>query len=174
VSILSVRGSATGERLYLNGMCHWWHYINLHSAETALASFDLVNEVFFTTPIPLDVEDECSFYSREIYLTWLNDFIALISWTIGTPTFHISILDEVGVKESWTKLFIIGPLFDIEHPIGAGKKGDIFFTKKDGKIVWFNLSTQIIEELGVKTQSVSRILIYKESFLPIGGINCLV
>jgi len=67
----TVRGNVAGERLYLDGICHWWHYIDLPDSKTALASFDLINEVFFTAPIPLDtsvdMDDEYSFYSRFWY-----------------------------------------------------------------------------------------------------------
>jgi len=76
-------------------------------------------------------------------------------------TFHISVLGEVGVKESWIKLFIVGPLPDVERPIGVGKKGDIFFMKKDQDLVLFNLSTRRIEDLGIKGLNGCRIIVYK-------------
>lgn len=76
------------------------------------------------------------------------------------------------MKESWTKLFIFGPLPSIEHPIGEGSNGDLFFRRKNDELVWFNLNTQIIEELGVKGElHCCQIVIYKESLLPLGGIN---
>jgi hypothetical protein len=88
------------------------------------------------------------------------------------PCLHISILGEVGVKESWTKLFIVGLLSCVEHPIGVRKKGDTFFRKKDDVLVWFNLSTQRIEELIMKSaHSYGRIMIFKENLLPIRKIN---
>ncbi|XP_045830825.1 F-box/kelch-repeat protein At3g06240-like [Trifolium pratense] len=167
----SVRGSYLGERLYLDGKCNWWDYIDsdLPNVKSALASFDLANEVLFTTLIPLDVPidvaDEYMFYH---HLVELCGFIAFITWIIGTSTFDISILYEVGVKESWTKLFIVGPLSCIERPIGTGKKGAIFFTKEDGEIFLFNLSTQKIEELGIQG-IYSHVLFYRKNFLSFGG-----
>ncbi|AES96360.1 hypothetical protein MTR_5g036250 [Medicago truncatula] len=88
--------------------------------------------------------------------------------------FHISILGEVGFKESWTKLFIVGPLPGIEHPIGICKKGDIFFRKKDNELVWFDLSTQRIEELGVKGDSCCRIMIYKETSARFASLQLVI
>jgi molecular chaperone HtpG len=159
-----------GERLYLDGMCNWWYFLDVPDVKTALASFDLVNEVFFTTLIPLDVPidvaDETMFYP---HLVELCGFIGVIAWTIGTNTFDISILGEVGVNESWTKLFIVGPLSCIKRPIGTGKKCGIYFTKEDDEIIWFNLSTQKVEELGIKEWFSSRVLFYRENFLSIGG-----
>lgn len=60
----------------------------------------------------------------------LNESIALILNSYQTNTFQISFLGELGVKESWTKLFIIGPLL-CHYPIGGGKKGNILFRKED-------------------------------------------
>jgi hypothetical protein len=158
----------------LDGRCHWWHLIDHPDAKRALASFDLVNEVFFTTLIPLDppldVDDIFSVFSRPIYLVALSGSIALILWDFGTPTFDIYVLGEVGVKESWTKLFTIGPLACIQRPIGVGNKG-VFFIKEDGEIVWFNWNSQMIEDLGIKENilNFSHVLLYKENFLLMGG-----
>jgi len=60
----------------------------------------------------------------------LNGFVAMISKHVKTASFHIYVLGELGFSESWTKLFIVGPLPSMERPVGAGKKGDIFFLKK--------------------------------------------
>jgi len=89
-----------------------------------------------------------------------------------TTNFHISILGEYGIKESWTKLFVVGPLSCIECPIGVGTKGEIFFIRKDNELVFLDLSTQTIVELACKeVNSIDRIVIYKENILPIGGIS---
>jgi len=102
----------------------------------------------------------------------INGTIALISYHEETTNFHISILGEYGIKELWTKLFIVGPLSCIERPIGVGTKGEIFVIRKDKELVCLDLSTQTIVELAYKeVNSVDRIVIYKENILPIGGIS---
>jgi hypothetical protein len=103
----------------------------------------------------------------------LNDSIAMISTYLETSTFYISILGELGVRESWTKLFIVENLPLIEYPIGVGKKSNIvFFKKTDGKLAWVDLSTKMIEEdLGVKGWFFGcHVGKYKKSFLRIGGM----
>jgi len=52
-------------------------------------------------------------------------------------------------------------------------KGKIFFTKKDEELAWFDLSTQMTDDLDVKggDSRGCRIVVYKENLLPIGGIN---
>jgi hypothetical protein len=86
-------------------------------------------------------------------------------------TFHISILGELGVTESWTKLFIVGPLPYIHYHVGAGKNGDIFFRNNNGELVCFDLSTQIIEELGVEGTILDTIVLCKKSLLSIRAIS---
>ncbi|PNX99634.1 F-box protein [Trifolium pratense] len=113
--------------------------------EAYLVSFDVSNEVFFTTPMP---DDSFDLGLVESHLVMLNGYIALISYYGETATFYISILGEIGVKESWTKLFIVGSMSIVERPIGAGKKGNILFMKKDGELAYFDLDTQMIVELG--------------------------
>ncbi|MCH82794.1 F-box/kelch-repeat protein [Trifolium medium] len=131
------------EKLFVDGICHWCSSCKKNGEdEHFLVSFDLTNEVSFATLIPLDIDANEKF------------------------------LGELGVKESWTKLFVVGPLPYIEYPIGAGKNGHIFFRKKDGGPVYFDLITQMIEELGgVKGAHYSHLIIYKENLLSIGGIN---
>ncbi|CAJ2673934.1 unnamed protein product [Trifolium pratense] len=162
--------------LFMDGICHWFSSCkNNGEDEHFLVSFDLTNEVSFATLIPLDldidVNEKCNLVERQLIM--LNGSIASISWYLHTSIFHISVLGELGVKESWTKLFVFGPLPYIEYPIGAGKNGHIFFSKKDGgPPVYFDLITQMIEELGgVKGAHYSQVIIYKENLLSIGGIN---
>ncbi|CAK8539032.1 unnamed protein product [Lathyrus sativus] len=161
-------------RVYLDGVCHW---LNLDKENNhvgaSLISFDLRNEVFINTPIPP--------FAREQWmgLSVINDSIALFKHHQNMPTFNISIFDililgEFGVKESWYKLFTVGPLPWFEIPIGVGKKGEIFFRKEDSELVWFNLKTNTIKHLGFKPGQVNRrgrIGIYNKNMFSIGATN---
>jgi len=53
------------------------------------------------------------------------------------------------------------------YPIGAGRNGDIFFETKYGELVFFDLNTQMIVELGGDEEACLKIIIYKKN----GGIN---
>ena len=97
----------------------------------------LCNEVFLTTTIPLDIPLYIYIYPNFLFrfvkrhLVVFNGSIASISWYLLDKTiYHISILGELDAKESWTKLFVVGPFPYIERLIGAGKNDDIFFPKK--------------------------------------------
>jgi len=168
-----------GTQVYMDGVCHWLCEDDYESSEKhnspsgpCLVSFYLNNEVFFVTPIPSDLDDCFDIEALWINLAVLNGSIALISYHEEMSTFHISILGELAVKESWTKLFIVRPLPCVERPIGVGTKGEIFFIRKDAEIVWLDLSTQMIEVLGYKGGGLTtRMVIYKGNILQIAGIS---
>ncbi|KAK2377561.1 hypothetical protein QL285_078221 [Trifolium repens] len=127
------------ETVYMDDVFHWW---DQNETRAYLVSFDFCKESFIKTLIPVDDSFDSKFVRRHLML--LNGFIALILNDTKTSVLHISILGELGVKESWTKLFIVGFIPCLEYPICAGKKENILFRKKDGKLVWFDLRTRMI------------------------------
>ncbi|RHN56418.1 putative F-box domain-containing protein [Medicago truncatula] len=172
VGVHNKHKSCEREQLYIDGLSHWMCYGETRYYERYMLSFDWSNEIFLTTPIPpvSNINGCFEYFLGMIQLVLLNGSIAFIISYIETGTFHISILGELGVKESWTKIFIVGPFPCLECPIGAGKKGDMLFIKKDGELAWIDLNTQIIEDSGVITErSLCKIAIHKENLLPFGG-----
>ncbi|XP_004516882.1 F-box protein CPR1-like [Cicer arietinum] len=157
------------EGVYMDGFCHWSGIDSFHSLSKVgpcLVSFDLCNEVFLTTPLPSDMVDDYNIWRMVL----LNGSIALIIYDEST-TFHIRILGELGVKESWANVFIVKPLPCAQHLIGVGEKGGIFLRKNDDELVWYDMSTQTIEELGVKiSRGYCNIVVYKDNLLPIVGL----
>jgi len=165
--------TSEGSMVYLNGVCHWWGKTYSQPIETFVVSFDLANEVPVTTLFPFDSHG-LKWFDR--HLTMLNGFVAMIvTYAKTIHSFHISIsvLGEPGVNESWTKLFDVGPMSGINHPIGAGKKVDIFLRKDDGELACLDLTTGVIENIGLKTERFrsSQTVIYKKNIIPIRGIK---
>ncbi|XP_058758483.1 F-box/kelch-repeat protein At3g06240-like [Vicia villosa] len=159
-----------GTEVYLDGVCYWWGKTD---HETYVVSFNLTNEMHLTTLFPFNMQD---FKRFDRHLVVLNGHVAMIlSYVKKTwPSFSISIsvLGEPGVAESWTKLFDIRPLSCIEHPIGSGKKGNVFFRKDDDELACLDLSTGVVEDIGVKAESYrSQVVVYKKSFLSVGGMT---
>ncbi|XP_058786112.1 F-box/kelch-repeat protein At3g06240-like isoform X2 [Vicia villosa] len=155
--------------VYLDGACHWVISDGTYLAEKSLLSFDLSDEVFLTTPIGVQPPLPYSYDER---LAVLNGSIALISNYHDDIIFHIYILGELGVGESWIKLYIYGPFSSITWPpVGFGKSGYIFFPKNDYELAYVDLSTQKIEEVGITgaESSYFQVGLYKESLLSIGG-----
>jgi molecular chaperone HtpG len=154
-------GSSTSRNVNLNGFCHWYNYRN------NIVSFDFRNETFFTTTLPSDLGKQIELQEKQ--LLELNGSISLICNFKTKDFFDIWILGELGVKESWAKFFVVGPLTcSVMRPIGAGKKRFIFFRKKyDDELAWYDFSTQRISEIGAKGELLSlKIVTYKENLVP--------
>jgi hypothetical protein len=122
------------------------------------------------------MDDNSIKVSRNLVI--LNGSVAFILNYKMTSTIHISILGELDVKESWTKLFVVGPSPCLNYPILAAKKGKILVRSGDNEqtkqgLVWFDLSTVLIDKIDVTTQisgcMSSNIQFHKESIYPIGG-----
>ncbi|CAK8565960.1 unnamed protein product [Lathyrus sativus] len=159
----------TDIRFHTNGVCHWWDCTN---DQDCLVSFDLINNKFFRTPPP-DGRDNFDFILVDRRFVGLNGSAAcILSYETSGDTpcmFYISILGELGVKESWTKLFTIESLPCLNHSIGAGNKGDIFFKSKEDELVQVDLITQMVKKLGIRDPLQFPTLFYKEVILPMGG-----
>jgi len=165
---------ADNNKFYLEGMCHWLGYGD--GLIQHLVSFDLINKVCIMTPPPLDIPMEIydnfnmNFVRRQLFM--LNESIALMSNYAETKIFYISILVEVGKKETWTKLFVFGPIPYIAFPIGTRNMGNILFQTHDGDVAWFDLSTHMVQKLGVNIHGgYSQLVVYKESLLTVERMN---
>ena len=96
----------------------------------------------------------------------LNGYVAFICTILRTTYLHIWVLGELGVAESWTKLFVVGPLPCIERPLVAGIKNSIIYLKGGTKLACFDLSTQRIEDIEVKEERIFlQTFICKENLL---------
>jgi hypothetical protein len=118
----------------MDGVCHWLSQENCPSG-ICLVSFNLSNEKFAITHVPSNEDDGYEFQASWINLVMLNGSIAVISFNQKTTTFHISILGEVSVEESWAKHLIVVTLPCVDRPIGMGTKGEIFFKRNDSELV---------------------------------------
>ncbi|XP_068503582.1 F-box/kelch-repeat protein At3g06240-like [Phaseolus vulgaris] len=168
------------DKFYLEGMCHWlgnWQESYDKFRKTYMVSFDLSNEEWFITPLPpidkpLEIYDNFNINSVESRLFLFNGSISLISNYYETTTFSISILAEIGKKETWTKLITLGPLPYFSRPIGIGNMSNILFRTIDGKLAWLDLRTHLVEKLDVNAHRlICQLIVYKENLFPTKGIN---
>ncbi|XP_024640686.1 putative F-box protein At3g17620 [Medicago truncatula] len=155
------------DNVCLNGICHWLGEAN-DNYDIVVVSFQLGNEVCFVTP--LSFLEDMEYDIDDVNLQVLNEPVAVIVNHIETKSFHISILGEIGVGESWFRLFDIGPLSCIMRPIIVWNKGNIV-VGKDDQLVCFDLTTGVIEEIDVKAEQFCHIFIYKKNLLPFGVID---
>ncbi|WVY99562.1 hypothetical protein V8G54_025632 [Vigna mungo] len=158
---------------YLDGMCHWLSQID---GDVCLISFDMSSETYYTTPTPIDIPlDICNDFDIDHamrYVFLLNGSIALMSNYEYSTTFYISILTELDKKETWNKLFTLGPLPLITRPIGARSMGNILFETNDGALVWYDLNTHKITKVDLKVSNGEFFMvIYKKSLVQIERRN---
>jgi len=99
--------SLGGIGVYVDGVFHWWTKSESKNIEECLLSFDFSYELLITTPRPSNMDD-VNF--MEIHFVPLNGFVAMISGYLGVANFRISILDKLGVRESWINLFTVSPI----------------------------------------------------------------
>ncbi|CAI8591528.1 unnamed protein product [Vicia faba] len=159
-------------RCYSNGMCHSLYKMSEYIFQTCLMSFEVSNEVVVTTPMPSYMNDNMDREWNQKHLIMLiKGFIALSSYHVETNTIHISILNEIGVKESWIKFFILGPLSCVAYPFAGGKNGDLFLRKNNEELIaCFDLDIEMVDDLGFQAH-ISYVIIYNKSLLSIRSIH---
>jgi hypothetical protein len=143
----------------LNEFFHWL------SLEDDMVSFDFSKEIFYETALPS--YSNVTHNLVESNLVVLNGSVSLF-YNYHLTYFHIWFLGELGVKESWTKVFVVGPSSYFMSPIGAGNKSHIFFSEMLDKLELFDFSTMTAKNW-IKEDSVcEQIVMYKENLLPFG------
>uniref|UniRef100_A0A2N9HBM3 F-box associated domain-containing protein n=1 Tax=Fagus sylvatica TaxID=28930 RepID=A0A2N9HBM3_FAGSY len=107
-----------------------------------------------------------------------NELVALaiyyVDTVLGSETcFDIWLLHEFGVEESWTKLITIGPLTQINRPLGFWKNEySLFLENTDGQLVLYDFSTQEMTDLHIDgIPSSLQMLTYMESLVSVRGGN---
>ncbi|XLS58471.1 hypothetical protein HN51_008226 [Arachis hypogaea] len=97
----------------------------------------------------------------------LNESLALISSLDENSCIEISILGEIGVKESWVKLFTVRHILEVDFPFGMGNKCDLiyFIENYNDELASFDVLTdKVIHNIGIKAESFGA-WIYKENLL---------
>ncbi|XLR24969.1 hypothetical protein S83_052869 [Arachis hypogaea] len=150
---------------YLNGVCHWWgsEFATNGLEEQVLVSFNLSTETFRTTSIVWLQENDDG-PTRTLVV--LNESVTLISSFAQNNSIEISILGEVGVKESWVKLFTFrfGP-FPKYCAFRMGNKCDVISRINGDELASFDVITgKIVHNINIKTRRFGT-WIYKESLL---------
>ncbi|XP_016200455.1 F-box/kelch-repeat protein At3g06240-like [Arachis ipaensis] len=155
---------------YLNGVCHWWgsEFATDELEEQVLVSFNLSTETFRTTSIVWVQENDDS-PTRTLVV--LNESVTLISSFAQNNRIEISILGEVGVKESWVKLFTLGPFqSEFRYPMRMGNKCDVIFYigNDSNELASFDVITgKVIHNINIKT----RMFGYAHSYHPLEALD---
>ncbi|XP_057461076.1 F-box protein At3g07870-like [Actinidia eriantha] len=155
---------------YKNSDFCWW--ARDWDGTEVILSFDMHDEVFRTTLLPPGIdllwgEDQV----MRAIMPW-NDLISLVVYQDreADKWFDIWVMNEFGVRESWTKLFRIGPLFGIKRPLSFWKKDVVLIEDEYGELVLYDLCRQEMKQLGFHARKgMLNVLVYKESLDSLTG-----
>ncbi|XP_059436798.1 F-box/kelch-repeat protein At3g06240-like [Corylus avellana] len=159
-----------GLNTYINGMASW---AASNRSWDGILSFDMSDEVFLKTPLPDDVLDNCNLSKNGLGNCKRSFFLFKESIAMAVTTlvdycicFDIWRLLEVGVKDSWTKLFTIGPFSEyIDRPLGFWKSSTMFLTKFN-QLFLYNPFTNQMVDLQIRG-GLRRLVTYKESLVSV-------
>uniref|UniRef100_A0A2P2L6E8 F-box protein interaction domain protein n=1 Tax=Rhizophora mucronata TaxID=61149 RepID=A0A2P2L6E8_RHIMU len=115
---------------FVNGALHW--VCDRHRSSEMLCSFDLDSEKF--VPIPVPSHMDADFIKKT---SWINvgtlDNCLCLSYAFEGVSFEVWVMNEYGLKESWTKKFAIDINFycglqigNQHQPIGFTREGDLW------------------------------------------------
>ncbi|PIA59852.1 hypothetical protein AQUCO_00400611v1 [Aquilegia coerulea] len=153
------------------GQVYCWMGKDFHQGGIIrILSFDFSKEIFATVPLPNDP----TFQSDRIpQLAILREKLAIINGVNFLSEIHawhyqIWVMNEFGIRESWTKLYTVGP-FSFSQPIGFPKNEDFFLLVKDRlQLCLCDPITQHINNLPARDISLKvQAAVYKESLLPV-------
>ncbi|XP_059439110.1 F-box/kelch-repeat protein At3g23880-like [Corylus avellana] len=159
---------------YTNGMASWEACFDVWKG---VLSFDMSGEVFLKTPLPVDVDDVLNSPGWKNFFV-LNESIAMAFWSGDKELLEmccdIWLLLDVGVKDSWTRLFTIGPITGIERPLTWGGplrfwKNDAMFCTTNYRFALYNPFTKERTNLPIPSYSCS--VTYMETLISIKGGN---
>jgi hypothetical protein len=85
--------------------------------------------------------------------------------------FDVCLLHEYGVKESWSKLFTLGPFTGIRKPLGFWMNDTaLFLESSDGQLVVYDPSTKEMSDLQIDGEPHSLLVItYMETLVSVKG-----
>ncbi|KAJ0053186.1 hypothetical protein Pint_03067 [Pistacia integerrima] len=112
-----------------------------------VVAFDMDKEEFKEVPKP-ELRDPAS---CQIEVGVMNEYFSMFHMWRGERV-EIWAMKEFGVKESWTKMFVIGPQMMIDpcyiflRPLCMKKNGEILIEKGEGKLVMYAPEDEIVNE----------------------------
>ncbi|KAF9602110.1 hypothetical protein IFM89_025155 [Coptis chinensis] len=166
------------QALYRNEIFCWLGTGNLRENgslkgnQRMILSFDFGNQVFGSMPLPDSMKSiHCLHCFEDKVLAILRENIACIVLCSLTPEittwdydFEIWVMNEFGVKESWTKLYTVGP-FSIPRQKGFSKNGEFLFTSDSTCLCLYDLFTREKKIIRIEDFGSIQVVFYKESLV---------
>lgn len=126
----------------MNGALHWYN-ISFGGAGEFINSFDIDTEQFGIAPPPDHFQELDKVFTEYTTTGVLGDCL-FICYFPDFVEFDIWVMKEYGVKESWTKQFVIKDMYpkgygwDIYQPMLVLSNGEIFMLLNNEEITCYN------------------------------------
>ncbi|KAF5734683.1 F-box and associated interaction domains-containing protein putative isoform 1 [Tripterygium wilfordii] len=157
-------GPAPWFKAYNDGFYYWL-------TDEFILSFDMANEVFDKLPLPDDFGLSSRLYHPE--LTIFRGSLALVLCIVDigpVQCLDIWLMSKHGVKESWVKQVTIGPILEVERPLGFWKNGRLLFEDSEERLVLYHPNVQQLKNLQLRREGYTfEVVDYAESLVPISG-----
>ncbi|XP_022740587.1 F-box/kelch-repeat protein At3g06240-like [Durio zibethinus] len=158
------------DQVYSNG---FYHCMAVVDSEELLLSFDMSNEVFVTTPFPDGrLGKNCRTTRYLTYLMEINGSLGGLlchDYYVTDGCYDVWVLGELGLKNSWTKLFTIESLPPATTPLGVGSDGEIFFVNEESNfLAWHHRDNKEIKTLQFEGTALE-LAMYAESLVSFRG-----
>ncbi|PIA62920.1 hypothetical protein AQUCO_00200735v1 [Aquilegia coerulea] len=174
--------------LYKSGICFWCGRSSKYSkwqGHWVLISFDFSTETFRFMPMPntskwvytyaLDfLDDNLICFNDPVTDEFIPDKVYNLN---KDQHFDIWVLHGYGTKESWSKLYTIGPFDCVRGPFDCVRplmflKEEFLMLSKNSRIYLYNLVTQELQDYHYKDPCGHPVcVIYNESLVSIKGVN---
>ncbi|KAJ7974649.1 F-box protein family [Quillaja saponaria] len=151
---------------YVHRAYHWWGYDDVGDL---ILAFDISDEMFRTIRGP-----NLGISSEEIagIVASFKESISVITYPReGTEKyFDVWVMEDYGKEESWTKQLRIGPILDVERPLGFWRNRQLLLEDSNGRMVLYDPDAEEIKNLVVHGERSSlQAAIYMESLVSLRG-----
>ncbi|XP_059643589.1 F-box protein CPR1-like isoform X2 [Cornus florida] len=137
--------------MVVSGALHWLVSRRPESdkADKFIAAFDLGVEEYRLVPLP-------ELLDKNVHMN-VNDFGGCLTLLCNYFAVRVEVwvMEEYGVKESWTKLFSVTQpsmirSFDYVRPLDYSRSGGEILLEQDGNIlVWYDLERKTVKNVGI-------------------------
>ena len=154
--------SFSSDTLHLNGVCYWLSRFRNRQSRVIL-SFHLGDEVFQEVQephVPESTPTILGIYNHSLCLLLLNNV---------QNYYDIWVMKDNG----WIKQLSVGPLVEVQTPLGFWKKGAFLVHSTNEQLLLYDPNTEEMRDLGITSFACSA-RIYKESLIRLKGEDNLL
>lgn len=156
---------------FLNGAVHWIAYdvVVNGGVRSLVMSFNIADEVFGEIMLPDALVGEIA---TELSIMLFEESLAVVKYEreIDGGSCEVWVMKRYGVLESWTRLYRINLVADMEKVVGFRNNGEVLFSTRSSELVSYAPNSGHMMDLGIHGSSRSfYVQNYMESLILLKG-----